>query len=541
MLDINDFKTGIDKKFWDHLTKEMSFQDIVNYKDIKKDEFINELGREINNFEYNFMKPYYFFSPKSLGILRKIKLYSLGDTSVYYYCVKKLQKELSEEIKKNKFVYGGFRFTPELRLREEDLNKLRINYEYENGLSVNNFRKEWSEYQKLAKRLSEKNFDYYIHIDIAHFYDDINLDILENKVRNVVIGKSKIIDLLFNFLRFSDKRDLGYTPSNVGIPQEEVGEMSRLLSNFYLSSFDSEITNYLEKYFSNNESFTYTRYADDMWFCFLGSYDDGLRIVQKVSFELSKLKLHISESKLKFFDVQEFTDHWKFNEWEIMFSKKEDLPFLFEMYLDLHEKQHGRWFSLAFYILQIITSKDKSFVDIFFNLENSRAFLDSIVKNPKFIFRLKKDKLKFFKKLILTYPELRNDLIEYLKSKGSIYPNVEYFILDLLSGISQNDEDIDFFVRWYFESFQREYQWYSRCICMNYLIDHSDYLEKHRKESLGKILSHIEKANKHFTKLERRYTMAFLSNLRNDKGGKIIKKYFNSPDDFVFVNFLRQD
>lgn len=536
VIDINDFKLAIDKKFWGHLTKEMSFKDIVNYKDIIKHDYILELGREINNYEYNFMKPYYFYSPKSLGILRRIKIYSIGDTSVYYYCVKKLQKELSDEIKKNKFVYGGFRFTPELRLREEDILRMSINYEYESGLSINSFRKEWNEYQKLAKRLSQKNFDYYIHIDIAHFYDDINLDILENKIRNVVNGNSKIIDLLFNFLRFSDKRDLGYIPSNVGIPQEEVGEMSRLLANFYLSSFDTEIINYLKKYFINEEKATYTRYADDMWFCFNGNHDDGLRIVQKVSFELGKLKLHISENKLKYFNVDEFVEYWQFTEWEEMFSKKEDLLYLFDLYLELHRSQIGRWFSLASYILQIFISKEKSFDIIFTTIDKARSFLDSIVANPKFIFRLKQDKLFFFKKLVNKFPELKQDLFTHLNTKGDIYPNVEYFILNLLSGISQTDQDIDFFIKHYFSSFNREYQWYSRCICLNYINEHLDFLEKQRRDSLSKLMNHLEKANKHFTKLERRYVISFLSNLRNDKGGRILKKYFNSPEDIVYIN-----
>ncbi|WP_055106886.1 reverse transcriptase domain-containing protein [Paenibacillus ihumii] len=541
VLDINDFKLGVDGKFWNHLTKEMSFKDIVNYKDIKKDEFILELGQEINNYEYNFMKPYYFYSPKSKGILRKIKLYSIGDTSVYYYCVKKIQKELSDEIRKNRLVYGGFRFTPELRLRDEDLLNMTINYEYDAGLSVNNFRKEWSQYQKLADSLSQKNYSYYIHIDIAHFYDDINLDILENKIRSIVNGKSKIIDLLFNFLRFSDKRDLGYIQSNVGIPQEEVGEMSRLLANFYLASYDTEMIRFMKAYFKEEEKFTYTRYADDMWFCFHGDYDDGLRIVQKASFELSKLKLHISENKLEFFSVDKFIQHWHFIEWESMFENKKNLTYLFNLYLNLHTNQYGRWFSLASYILQILISNEKSIDVIFISVDNARAFLDSIVKNPKFIFRLKNDKLHFFKKLLNKYPELRQDLEAHLQNKGSIYPNVEYFILDLLSGISEYGADIDFFINHYFSSFSREYQWYSRCLCLKYIIENLDFMEKNRKESLTKFMNHIERAKKYFTKLERRYVISFLSNLRNDKGGRVLKRYFNTPEDIVFINFLRID
>lgn len=280
MIDIKRFEISIDNSFWNYITKKSSFADVINFDDIEKKSFIIELANKVNHYEHHFAVPEFLFLPKSNGILRKIKVFSLADSVLYYYCVKEMQNELSNVIKSVPNVFGGFKFSPDLRMKNSDLDQFKSNPEYEK-FAKNNYRKEWSEYQNIAEAISARQYDYYIHIDIAHFYDDINLDILEKRLRSYIYEKDSIIDLLFHILKNSDREDFGYSPTTSGLPQEEIGEMSRLLANFYLNSFDQNLTNWLKKYFKCeiNEKFVYTRFADDMWVSFNGESYDSYEVV----------------------------------------------------------------------------------------------------------------------------------------------------------------------------------------------------------------------------------------------------------------------
>lgn len=543
IVDVRRFKDAIDSRFWKHITKESSFKDILDYKDTRKDKFVSEVAKNLNSFEHHFSKPFYNYIPKAHGILRKIKSYTLADTCIYYYCVKQLEDLLSNEIKKTNHVFGGFRFTKDLKVSKKYLDELAFDPEYGSVLAENNFREEWSDYQNLAQSLYERHYDLYIHIDVAHFYDDINLDILENKLRDVAINKSKIIDLLFNFLRLSDKTDLGYIPSSVGVPQEDVGEMSRLLANFYLSSFDQRIDEHINKNFTDGDCF-YTRYADDMWFCLNGDINEAHKLIQKVSFELNKLKLHINESKLKFFHSDEFNEYWMFYDWIEMFENKSNINYLYDKYWILHNNKEGRWFSLALYILRaIISNNEYPKEDIINNLlttfDEAYNFLHSIITEPKFTFRINNETSLFFKCLINKYPNLKSCLKDFLYSDQNIYPNVEYFILEFLVGTC-NEKDTDFFYDYYFKATTLNHHWYSRCLCLKFLINYSFVLENtiYTKE-LQKLIKHFGNSSYRFNRIERRYAMYLIYGLRFRKGDEVLNKFFNLPEDKAFLEYIR--
>ena len=541
LVDVKDFVEKIDQKFWNHITKQAVFRDIVDYKDISREDFLRNLATSLNNFEHSFNKPDYFYAPKDEGILRKTKVHNLQDTCIYYYCVKSIQDELSAEIKKNPNVFGGFRMTPDLDLTDEDLDRLSYDPRYESSLAKNKYRKEWGNYQKLALGLANRNFDKYVHLDIAHFYDDVNLGILENRVKSVVQGKPNILDILFHFLKYSDMRDLGYFPSSVGVPQEELGDMSRLLANFYLAQFDSSILKILEEMFPAPNGFVYTRYADDLWFCFNGDKEDMPIVIQRVSLELQRLKLHLNEKKIEVFDSNEFKKYWHFEQWEKMYAYKMvfewDLDLLFQLHKDLLSNQVGRWFSLDNYVIKVITSRGKN-VSVISNKVEAEEFISGILNTPKMVGRFSDEHREFFIELLRNYPALKTILKEYLSSKRNIYPSVEFFVLEILACSIQEIEDIDFFVSTYFDAV-KPYQWYSRCICIRTLFENIAYLEKDRKDKLKKIIKHMGDSGSNQSFRERRYSIRFLLHLRDNRGQETLAKYFAKPDDLSFLNHLK--
>lgn len=541
IIDTEDFLKEVDIKFWNSITKKLVFKDVISYRDVKRIKFLKELSERINNFEHHFSKPDYFYLPKGSGVLRKIKSYAIADIVIYYYCVKKIQDPLITLIKKNERVFGAFKFTANNQTSQADFNVTDENDysgNYESFLAGENAKLDWKEFQSLAKEASEKNFNKYVHIDIAHFYDDINLDILNKEIRNIAKNQTNVIDLLFHFLSFSDKRDLGYSPSNVGIPQEELGDMSRVLANFYLASFDRIILTFLSGYFKKKD-FIYMRYSDDMWFCFNGDAYDAYNIIQEVSSQLEKLKLHINEKKICIYSKSEFIDHWFFTQWGQIARNKNDIIYLLKLYNSLITgEKSGRWYSLASYILKIIASKRKHSNQLK-TYNERKKFIFSLIENPDLINKMKPEHYPFFYEILKSDRKLFFDLKKFIQSKKNIYPNAEYFVLELMINSYSVDIDVlkmitNFF---FYYSDKKEYQWYSRCLCIRLFIKKGKYLAKSRKVLFEKILeklTYLETKNR----IERRYVIYFLVLFGGDKGELILTNRYSLPDDLHFIKYL---
>ena len=97
-MKLNDFKKEIDNVFWENITNKIKYKDVVNFNDVNKNDFLDELVNHLQLSSYSVSTPVYYYFPKSKGILRRVKIYRLKDICVYYYCVKKLE---------NKFVFSN--------------------------------------------------------------------------------------------------------------------------------------------------------------------------------------------------------------------------------------------------------------------------------------------------------------------------------------------------------------------------------------------------------------------------------------------------
>lgn len=538
IINDKDLVKEIDRNFWRFITGGTPFSDVIHYKDIDRSQFLAKLAKNVNEYKHSFSNPDYYYMSKDNGVLRRIKVYSLEDSIIYYYCVKKIKNKLSEIIKLNKDTYKPYITNPHNDPESTNTIINAIDDTYSSAFNRKKFIVEWTEYQELAKDAYNKHYDLYLHIDIYHFYDDINLDILERNIRSVTPENIDLVSLLFHFLKYSDKHDLGYFPSTVGIPQEITAEMSRILANFYLTPFDSKIQKHLRDTFGEG-NFHYFRYSDDMWICFNGDKYDTSTLVQWIGLELEKIKLHINERKTEYFSASEYYKYWRFDDWNAMSKTKENLPLTIYKYQNIMKyDKEGRWFSVASYLLKTFAS-NKNSITYFSDINEAKELIKLLISSPLLVEKLEPKHLNFFKKLIIKFPQLKTTLINYIQSKQNIYPSIEYFIFRSFSMIKNDKSVLTFFSDYYINNTSSpDYKWYTRCLCIKYFINNIDLLKKD-KIALSSIVSHISQYTFARPKKEIRYELFLLSKIASAETLNLISKNYKESEDIQFIEFIK--
>lgn len=225
-----------------------------------------------------------------------VPTFEINDYCIFYYCIKVLEEFISWN--RVDWTFWGFRLGWQLREQE---NQEFIEPDSSDSINENSFnafawKKEYWEYQAKLREYTElmwTQYNYCVQVDIANFYDTIRLDFLEKKIRDVVpsFGYNDEIMLLFRFLKEWNK--LNEPIKIVWIPQDEVWDCSRILSNFYLQSYDKYISDYC-----NNCSAKYIRYADDQLF-FTQNKDDAEEILYHASVKLFHEWLNFNTWKTK--------------------------------------------------------------------------------------------------------------------------------------------------------------------------------------------------------------------------------------------------
>jgi len=538
-IEIKDFIKEIDNKFWKHITTEGVIKDIINYRDIDKDARLISIAKKINKGVYRPSPGKIIGFPKNKGIIRPVMHLNIDDKIVYYYCVKKMQDELVQKIKEIPHMYGGFRITEKVIINEEDIENLAYDPDYE-GFNKIGYRKEWSDYQNLAKALSDKNYSYYMHLDIAHFYDAIPLKRLELHVRKTYTDKN-ICDLLFYFLK-NIKKEYGfeYIENDVGIPQEDVGEMSRLLANFYLHEFDEKFSKKLSNIFSNGQEYKYIRYADDLWIVFNDSESVSFLVSQAAAQCLADLGLHLNESKTRIFNNTQFKEYWEFANWDILDSTKENqnelLNFLKMIFPDDIKSKDTRWFSIFSYGLKCLNSFCKDNVSI--EDADQEWLTQAILKSPKLFGRNSNPVVSLLSKFAIKDNNVRDIILEYLNRDNSVYPVVHYCLWYSLYNVNNAGIALTELETIYYQpSDEQGLWWYRRCIFLDFLIKFGDYHSN--TKCFEKFESHVKNIHQNLNELERRYTLRLFISLPDMRGQRIIEQCFSEYHDTEFRNYIQ--
>lgn len=319
-------------KFWAKLNESLvPFDD----KPIDKKQYLDNLYNQIQDFTYSPSHPReYIVFNKYNGISRYVPTFKRKDYCVYYLCVKLLENEIA--VNRVEGTYGGWTLGNPIRLKEEQ-ELLELDYIPFNTINELSWAIEWRSFQGVARTYKEiDDFKYFINLDIANFYDTINLTILERKLRHIVPkNKQDVVTLLMHFLHGWNKRLEGYCSKTIGIPQDEIGDISRILANFYLQDYDQHMSVVCKKYGAK-----FIRFADDQ-IIFAKSKEDARKILFEASKHLFKINLNLNSGKVKEFgSKQAFDQYWAFEIFDLLQDKEdgEKINSAIKRYFELTEQ-----------------------------------------------------------------------------------------------------------------------------------------------------------------------------------------------------------
>jgi len=273
-----------------------------------KNQIIDELYSDIMNYTYSPQKPRgYIILNKHNYVSRICPTFYPKDYFLFFYCCKMLEDDIA--INRVEGTYGGWTLgNPIKEIEHSEQLELEVSIPL-NSYNPYLWQKNWKEFQKIAYNYARQDeYKHFIKLDLANFYNRINLDLLKKQILLVVPKeKQNIVELLFCFLEGWNKIIEGFGRKTIGIPQDEISDCSRLLSNFYLQDYDLEISE-----FAKNNNCKYIRYADDQ-IIYANNKENAIKVLFHASKILNKYALDLNSGKVhQYSNREEFNRYWAF-------------------------------------------------------------------------------------------------------------------------------------------------------------------------------------------------------------------------------------
>jgi len=399
------------KTFSSSFYKKVLNESLVSYKKkiskIEAKKSIIEAYRNLISYNYNVSTPQeYIYLTKNKYVARIIPVFTIQDEAIYFY----LCKQIEDDISKNRVdgTFGGWRIGNSIKVLEDEELEYVIN-SYDPSLWLKN----WKDFQKyIYTNLEMYNYKYALKIDIANFYDSIDINLLSRKLyRSCKKEKYEVVELIIYLLKYWNKKYNNYNENNVGIPQNEFGDQSRLLANLYLNDYDIS----MEKICDDNDC-KYSRFADDQIILF--NEDEEINNIMLVcNEELRKLGLNLNVGKVIKFTHDEIIDFYLFKQLEKLDLKLYDEAVTeFFSLVDSNKKVRSDTFLRRCLtigldkfsefnrnrIVSIITKED-------FIINCGFQHLSAIYKNLD-----KEDKIKFLENLFDLYKKIKFNGFRYV-------------------------------------------------------------------------------------------------------------------------------
>lgn len=326
MDNLEEFKKYYNSDYWKIFKKKGIVFNIPKTLE-ERENLVEETYNDILAGTYSPDTPlHYIYADKGKGVVRTIPVFKLKDYIVYYYCIKKLEKVIAINRVENTF--GGWSLGGVMRKNEnEELSIRKNDYDsYEDfiadasGISISEYSfnpQAWSiAYGELNAMLyasaQETEYKHIAVFDISNFYDSIRLNILRAQIEEVSTDNFTI-NLLFHFLESVNT----FNNSTLGLPQDALGDCSRILANFYLQEYDKFMHDLCKEYEAR-----YLRYSDDQ-FVFVKEETDLNFLMYKSSKWLCKFGLSINQKKVQFYSSEQLITNRSFDIFDII-STDED-------------------------------------------------------------------------------------------------------------------------------------------------------------------------------------------------------------------------
>ncbi len=297
---------------WKHMAKTCAVRLMSNEDYRRRKVLLESAIDDVNNGAYSPQRIHGFLSaPKGASVARFIPVFTFIDTAVYFACMQHIDKKLASAAVDQTF--GGWQLGTARREIEEREALGLFSGEGCPSMPPSCYNraawmKHWQEYWKLlaAKYEHADSEAWFAMFDIANFYDSVDLRRLETGVRAVCGDEHFAINVLFHLLASWNRALCLYTHSTKGLPMDLVGDCSRLLANYFLTSFDRTFRNYVR-----GEGGDFMRFADDMVVC-ASTLKECERFVFEASADLHELGLNVNVAKVKYCSKRDFQRFWGF-------------------------------------------------------------------------------------------------------------------------------------------------------------------------------------------------------------------------------------
>lgn len=367
---------NIDKESFDRIFKSQFWKklkhSIVPIGTIpNKQKFLDNLYSEILESTYNPSPPReYIIYNKRMGACRFVPTFSRKDYCIYFLCIKLLEEEIA--VNRTNGTFGGWTLGNPIRLKENQ-ELLELEYIPNNTINPLAWINEWHSYQHIIRLYRDMaEWQCFMTLDIANFYDGINLSLLEKKIRHVIPkSKQDVVTLLFHFLQHWNRRLEGYNAKTVGIPQDEIGDCSRILANFYLQDYDAALSEICEQHDSK-----YVRFADDQ-VIYSPDTKAARSIIFEASKELAKINLNLNSGKIREYKTKEdFNVYWAFEIFDSLASSSDPKTISRGIETFFENQDKGTEFRYHS-VLKKILSIDKELIHSKFHPRLTSMLLDS--------------------------------------------------------------------------------------------------------------------------------------------------------------------
>lgn len=313
---VNDFES-FENVFSNSFYKKVVKETLIPMK-MTKQEFQNTLIDLYNDLIIGNYSPSVLrgrlFAYKNNNVARIIPCLTVKDEALYFFLIKMIEDDIADNRVEGTF--GGWRLGNAIK----ELENLEIEY-VTNSYDPRLWNENWKEFSNIVwAKIKTNIYDVAYSLDIANFYDNINLNILEKKLLAMVgRKKSHLVYLLTYFLKYWNKSIDNYDYKTVGIPQSEFGDQSRLLANFYLQDYDSVISELCLE-----QGAEYVRYADDQ-IIFAKKDTDINKIMLNICNELNKIGLNVNASKVCKYTMEELKTYYGYEIINDILEKRYDI------------------------------------------------------------------------------------------------------------------------------------------------------------------------------------------------------------------------